>query len=191
MKKFVTLILFVTLFQFSFINAEEQKEIVFSTIIEDLTGDQIEDIAILKLNKKGDVELKIYISVKEDILMKVIDRSDLVWGDNFGGREPSLSVNSRGSLLIKSQNFGVGRSRWEETLTVAFRNFQFYVVGFTYSYFDTFDKNYNGNCDINLFTGKAFIDGKHVQTNFRTELLSLWTNTEKLMNTCITKDLNF
>jgi hypothetical protein len=30
----------------------------------------------------------------------------------------------------------IGRSRWEQTLTIAYRNDQFVVAGYTYSYYD-------------------------------------------------------
>jgi hypothetical protein len=48
-------------------------------------------------------------------------------------------------------------------LTLAYRNTDFVVAGFTYSYYDTLDPNVTGDCDLNVLTGKGVAnkpDGK-------------------------------
>ena len=82
-----------------------------------------------------------------------------VWGtaepDGMRGQEPELKALANGSIQITTHNDAIGRDRWSETLTIAYRNTDFVVAGFTYDYHDTLDEYNNGDCDLNILTGKG------------------------------------
>lgn len=81
--------------------------------------------------------------------------ADTVWSGAMAGTTPSLERNSAGSVLVKSENSAIGRNRWEQIITVAFRNDALRVVGFTYNWYDTLNLEDNGQCDVNYLSGKA------------------------------------
>lgn len=69
------------------------------------------------------------------------------------GMAPSLEQAPNGSLLLHSEQTGIGRYPWTQTLTLAFREGEFLVAGFSYS---TYDRalGHNFGCDLNLLTGR-------------------------------------
>lgn len=81
---------------------------------------------------------------------------DFAWIGGIG-QEPSLSVNASGSVLVTSQNESVGRNRWVQTLTIAYRSGAYRVAGYTYGYYDTLDLQATGSCDLNLLNAKGFV----------------------------------
>jgi hypothetical protein len=77
----------------------------------------------------------------------VAARTSALWID--AGSE--LATNSSGSLLVR-QGSDVGRGRWYRTITIAYRDGAYRLVGFTYYHFDTFNGR-TTSCDYNLLTG--------------------------------------
>ncbi len=80
---------------------------------------------------------------------------DIAYAGAMFGTQPELRVTKDGGLSVYSENTGVGRSKWEQTLTLAYRNGQYVVSGFTQSSWDGLDPNAGGSCDINFLTGKG------------------------------------
>ena len=80
----------------------------------------------------------------------------------MAGRATSIEALPNGSILITSHNDSIGRDRWEQKLTIAYRNFDFVVAGYTYSSYDTLDLDNTINCDFNVLTGKGKLDDKPV-----------------------------
>lgn len=70
------------------------------------------------------------------------------------GQEPELELAKNGSLKLISMNESIGRHRWRETLTIAWRHDVFVVAGYTYLWYDTLSLE-QGLCDVNLLTGQA------------------------------------
>lgn len=100
-----------------------------------------------------------------------------IWGDlTMAGRAPSITALPNGSILITSHNDAVGRDRWEQKLTVAYRNFDFVVAGYTYSSYDTLDPDNTSECDFNVLTGKGKSNGKPVATKGEIVLLANWSD---------------
>jgi hypothetical protein len=97
-----------------------------------------------------------------DALKLALAKKNFVWSGAMWGTLPSLSQNGKGSLIVKSENTGIGRNKWEQALTVAWRNNEFLVVGVTYHSFDGLDPKAGGSCDLNLVTGKGTRSGKPV-----------------------------
>ncbi len=68
------------------------------------------------------------------------------------GQTPWLEQAENGSLLLQSEQIGIGRSPWNQTLTIAFRDGAFVVAGLTYSTYDRIAAG-GANCDVNFLTG--------------------------------------
>jgi hypothetical protein len=79
------------------------------------------------------------------------------------GTKPRFEINARGSLQIVSGNDAVGRGRWNQVVTVAFRDGQFNVIGITCSQWDTLDPDFGHSCDLNLTTRKGVVNGEAVR----------------------------
>nr|CAA6824702.1 MAG: Unknown protein [uncultured Thiotrichaceae bacterium] len=98
----------------------------------------------------------------------------LAWSGTMWGQQPRLSLNDRGSLMIHTENTGVGRSAWNQKLTIAWRNNQFVVAGYTYDSYDRLDPDNVLNCDLNLLTGKGIKNGKAVTSPVTKVPLKEW-----------------
>lgn len=74
-------------------------------------------------------------------------KPNLVFAGDMGGQQPTLSIGSQGSLVVSSENIGIGRNRWEQKLTVVYRNKDFLIAGVTYDTRDTIDLKDVHHCD--------------------------------------------
>lgn len=100
-----------------------------------------------------------------------------IWGHlEMAGRVPSVTALPNGSILITSHNDAVGRDRWEQKLTVAYRNFDFIVAGYTYTSHDTLDPDNTSDCDFNVLTGKGMSNGRAVAVTGKLILLQDWND---------------
>ena len=106
---------------------------------------------------------------------ETVHAAGIVWRGGMYGQEPWMEANEHGSLKIYSENSAVGRNRWEQILTIAYRNGVFRVAGYTYSYYDTLDPDANGQCDVNLLTGKGVLNGKSFKTSLGALPVQDWT----------------
>ncbi len=75
------------------------------------------------------------------------------------GQAPWLEEAENGSLLLQSEQIGIGRSPWSQTLTIAFRDSAFVIAGFTYSTYDRLDAG-GFRCDVNMLTGDWEVFGE-------------------------------
>jgi len=108
-----------------------------------------------------------------------LHRPNIAWSSQ-GADLASLSLGPKDSLRVHSHNSGIGRTRWETTLTIVKREGQYLVGGFTHSWYDTITIGQDGNplsgtCDLNLFTGKGDRDGKPVKTAFKATAVAKWS----------------
>ncbi|MBL0371262.1 hypothetical protein JJB09_04400 [Rhizobium sp. KVB221] len=138
-----------------------------AAITGDWNKDGAEDLALLSRGQE-DMDLHFFLQDPERQYLKPAGVArGKVWGragpDTFFGQEPSLKALPNGSIQVTTRNDTIGRDRWSQTLTLAYRNTDFVVAGFTYSYYDTLDLNSSGDCDLNVLTGKGIAskpDGK-------------------------------
>ena len=145
------------------------------------------DRAVLAL---GDNDADLYIFRHDDsqdtiagaVKLAMVKKS-AVWSGAMWGTLPSLEVNAKGSLVVKSANIAIGRSRWEEAMTVVKRGDDYVVIGLTYSSHDTIDLKIGGNCDLNFATGKGARNGKPVSVEARPIKLADW-NADDLPKAC-------
>lgn len=78
-----------------------------------------------------------------------------VWRGGIG-QQPALRHTPSGSIQVIAGNAAIGRYRWEETRTLAWREGQLQLAGYTYRWHDTLDPDAFGHCDLNLLTGRGF-----------------------------------
>jgi hypothetical protein len=162
-------------------------ERVLSAVTLSLQESGSTDRAVLVDNQDAGADLYVYFAVddaKPDAPIKpALVKKNAAWSGIMWGTRPSLQVSDKGSLLIKSANYGIGRSRWDQTLTVVYRNKELVVAGLTYLSFDTLDPKVGGSCDLNFLTGKGLRDSKPVETKFPVTKLADWSD-EKLPREC-------
>ena len=77
----------------------------------------------------------------------------LVWAGQMAGQGPFLDVAPNGSLRVHAQQTAIGRHAWEETLTLAERDGQILVAGYTLTSWDRITA-FSGRCDWNLLSGR-------------------------------------
>lgn len=130
---------------------------VLSVVTADWNGDGRKDRALLVGNPEAaTASLYIYLGTREGFdAVEFIPA--FVWSGSMWGQQPGLTVSESGSLLVHSLNIGMGRNRWEQTLTIAYRDARFVVAGFTFQYHDSLDPEDHGFCDLNLLTGRGVV----------------------------------
>jgi len=146
------------------------------------------DRAVLVENDDSAADLYVYRSLEpaRDLAAPVkpaFVKKNAAWSGAMWGTRPSLETNAKGSLLIKSENAGVGRDRWSQTLTVVYRNKEFTVAGLTHESYDTLDPNNAHSCDLNFLTGRGKHDGKPAEFKRPAPKLVEWSD-EKLPKEC-------
>ncbi|OJG00236.1 hypothetical protein [Pararhizobium antarcticum] len=131
----------------------------------DWDGDGDTDLAMLVRPgpQDGTEKNAIYILLSDPLLgsmqVQTLAR-DKVEGDFIHvGNDAVISALPNGSILVTTRNGAEGQRHYEQKLTLAYRNFQFVVAGYTFTRSDdngveTFDA-----CDLNVLTGKGKRDG--------------------------------
>jgi hypothetical protein len=164
-----------------------KAEQVISSVTYDFASDGASDRALLV---EGDnaADLYIYQSVDDPVshqstLKLVFYKKEAAYSGGVFGQLPSLEVNGRGSLKIKSENISIGRNRWTEVLTIGYRSNQFMVLGVTYTAYDTLDPNAFSDCDLNLASGKGVRKGKPFAAGLQPVPLANWSE-DQLPKAC-------
>jgi hypothetical protein len=162
-------------------------ERVISSVTLSFSDDGSTDRAVLVDNFDSGADLYIFRGVedaKADAPMKPdLLKKQAAWNGSMWGSRPTLDANAKGSLVMKSQNDAIGRSRWSEALTIVYRNHEFLIAGLTYESHDTLEPKAGGACDINFLNGKGTRNGKSVETKFSAVRLQDWSD-EKLPKEC-------
>lgn len=138
------------------------------------------DRAVLVENLEDGADLYIYLGVdsartdapKRPALVK----KNAAWSGSMWGTRPSLAVSDKGSLLIRSANEAVGRGRWSQTLTIAYRGGHFVVAGIRRQESDTLNPKAGGSCDLNLLTGAGLRNRLPADTKFPAMKLAEWSD---------------
>ncbi|WP_077961553.1 hypothetical protein [Ensifer adhaerens] len=153
---------------------------IVSAAIGDWNKDGSQDLALIVRPTEGsddDNGVYLYLAGDDGALTLKSSITNKVWGQfELAGQSPSIAALPSGSLLITSHNDAVGRDRWEQKLTVAYRNFEFVVAGYTYSSYDTLDPDNTSQCDLNVLTGKGKSNDKPVATKGELVLLKDWSD---------------
>ncbi|WP_424943734.1 hypothetical protein [Aliiroseovarius crassostreae] len=117
----------------------------------DFTGDGVTDSAEIIETVQGEGTLHLTLSNAP-----AVTKSNLVWIGGIG-QKPWLERTPQGSLQVFSQNSAIGRNRWEQVLTLAFRDGAMRVAGYTFRWYDTLNLDDIGTCDLNLLSGRGEI----------------------------------
>jgi hypothetical protein len=164
-------------------------ENVIATLTFDFNGDGAAD-RLLLVEGDNAADLYIYQSVDDParstpVLKLVFYKKDIAYSGGVFGQLPSLQLNERGGAFkIKSENVSIGRNRWTQVLTIAYRAGQFMVIGVTYTAYDTLDPNSFSDCDLNLANGKAMRKGKAFPLTLKPVPLADWSD-EQLPRACL------
>lgn len=136
----------------------------------DLDGDGRLDRAVLT-EDADDVTLTVTLASRDVPVVKPA----LGWMGGMAGQEPALSVRA-GSLVVEFQNESIGRNRWQQQLTIAWRNGGFVVAGYTFTSRDTLDPDQGGTCDINFLDRRGVRNGRPVAISVGAVPLLSWTD---------------
>ncbi len=167
------------------------KQNVIDVLNIDLNDDGRSDRVIMFETGEGRAAVEFYIRETENnTLVYSTTLDEPIWSGVMYGTIPSLDQNDAGSVLVKSQNIAIGRNRWEQVITVAYRNGALRIIGFTYSWHDTLSLNDSGKCDINYLSQKASLKlANNVEEWFEVEEsaqpVESWT-TYPIENICFT-----
>ncbi|MDQ2104338.1 hypothetical protein [Azospirillum isscasi] len=149
---------------------------VIAEITADLDGDGVPDRAVLA-DADSEVGLAVYLSVGGRLPAEpTVYNPAIGWSGGIAGQTPALTVNARGALVAVFENASVGRNRWSQRLTIAFRKGELVVAGYTYAARDTLDPKGGGNCDINFLSGKGTRNGKTVTVSSGPVPLAAWSD---------------
>lgn len=166
----------------SFADTAEKHRIdpanVLSVITNDWNDDGGMDRAVLVLPDNEDDDAGLYLYLSDDASpppQLSIFKPNLVWTGVMWGTIPRLALGKSGSLEVHSMNAAIGRNRWSQKLTLAYRNKAFVVAGYTYESYDTLQPNYAFSCDINLLTGKGLKNEKPVKVSQPVVKLADWS----------------
>lgn len=115
-----------------------------------------QELAVLLRNADPDAEtadLVILAGAPDDRQgQPIMTVRNLVYAGRMGGQVPWLEVSDKGSLLVQAEQSGIGRSPWQETLTVAERGGTIRAAGYTLRRWDRLTAG-TAVCDWNLLNG--------------------------------------
>ncbi|HVK92713.1 MAG TPA: hypothetical protein VM468_15160 [Mycoplana sp.] len=145
----------------------------------DWNKDGSQDLAVIaRPAEGGDEDNGVYIYLAdpgESRLKLKVAAPNKLWGSLvMFGQEPGVSAMPNGSIRLTSQNSAVGRDRWSQSLTLAWRGAQFVVAGYSYSSHDTLDPGNSTECDLNVLTGKGTANGKAVTAKGAQIAFEVW-----------------
>ena len=121
----------------------------------DLNGDGAPDKARLVAHD-DDVDLEIFLAAGGKLPeTPTVTVAQLGWMGAMAGQEPTIAIDKRGSLIVTFRNDSIGRDRWNEQYTIAWRQGALMVAGYDYQYRDTLDLKHIGVCSVNFLAGKG------------------------------------
>ena len=159
--------------------ADFPAERVIAMASGDWDKDGTADLAVIAApdeDSGDDNGIYVYLAKPEEgRLTLALAAPNSVWGPlSLSGQEPELAGLANGSFTLTTKNDSVGRDRWRQSLTIAYRNFDFIVAGYTYAGYDTLDPNAISECDLNVLTGKGKSNGRPVAGKAQFVLLKDW-----------------
>lgn len=145
---------------------------VLDAAVGDWNKDGREDLALLAVTPGDDMQVGLYVYLREEatngsLLTLVLAVPDKIWGGRGGdtaafGQEPSIKALANGSIAITTQNSAIGRNRWEHTISLAHRDGRFLVAGLTFNSYDTLQEEEPLSCDLNLLTGRGVVNERKI-----------------------------
>ena len=132
------------------ISTAAHAQTMLGTVTSDLDQNGTAEVFTLIDSGQGYATLEI-----ENTAKGLLKSHDIAWVGGMDGQIPYLALAPNGSVQVISINDSVGRDRWQLTLTIAYRDNDYRVAGYTYEWNDTLDLASNGICDVNILAGKG------------------------------------
>ncbi len=133
--------------------AQAESRIV-SVLSGDWNANQSADAAILFLRDEGMADLVLYEGNEMTGLEPVLRLDGVIWAGPMAGQTPRLEARSATSFAIRSTQTAIGRTPWDQHITVAWRDGMWKVAGYDYTFHDRIDLDHYGTCSVNLLTGR-------------------------------------
>lgn len=153
-------------------------DVIIDVALGDVDGNGSKDLVTLTLPDRSaanEVGIAVYLRTASlPALRKAIALPARFWGTSSAGQQPEVAILQNRSITVHTQNTGFGRSHWERTYTLSWRQGELIVAGFTYAFYDTLDHDQFGRCDLNLLTGRGVRNEKAIVTGGRRVLLADW-----------------
>ncbi len=163
-------------------DARRSPNDVVSAVTLDMNEDGRFDRAVL-VEDEDTVTLFVYLSSRESDDRRerrlAIVKPAIAWNGGMWGQQPTLEVNARGSLVVRSANESIGRDQWSQALTIVYKGGQFLVAGLTFNRRDSLDPEAASTCDLNYLAGQGNRNGKPIRLSGRTPLLADWSDEER------------
>lgn len=185
MKSWIAALLFSTTLPALGVAADFPADRIIAMTSGDWNKDGTPDLAVVATpgdDSGDDNGLYVYVAKpEENRLTLALSLPNTVWGNlTMYGQEPELAALANGSFTLTTKNDSIGRDRWRQSLTIAYRNFDFIVAGYTFSSYDTIAEdgaeNSTRDCDLNVLTGKGKSGGRAVSGQPQFVLLKDWKN---------------
>ncbi|MDO9415908.1 hypothetical protein [Pararhizobium sp.] len=93
----------------------------------------------------------------------------------YVGTDPVIEALPNGSILVTSQNNAVDQRHYTQKLTIAYRNFEFIVAGYTYAVRDAGPAD-DMECDLNVLTGKGELNGGPIKVAPQMVTIADWSD---------------
>ncbi len=168
-------------------NSQPQLDKVVASLNIDLDGDQYVDTALLATpEKQAQEDLDLWIKLSSDNKYYKVEGLVINMNGGMAGQGTELKTNAAGSLQVYSYNEAIGRSRWEETTTFAYRGGKVVLAGYTHNVRDTLDLSYL-QCDINLLTRRGVVQSDRGDGTFQLNPESILPLEEVNQNSVITQ----
>lgn len=142
-------------------------ERVLAVVTLDLTGDGGMDRALLlqpdEQSEATDAELLIVFADPVPPAVPPLQRFNaegLAWIGGLWGTQPELEVINGNSLVVVSQNEAIGRNRFRQRITLAYRDGKLVVVAYEHMTRDTLDPDAVTQCAVDFLGGAGTRDGK-------------------------------
>lgn len=148
---------------------------VIASLDGEWNGDGRKDHAALLVSEEG-ADLALYLSGSRNGGVPTVIARDIVWhGGDLMGQGAGLEESKGGGIVVTSQNTAIGRNRWNERLTLAYRQGAMRVAGYSRTAYDSLDLSWKQNCDINYLTGRGLLNEQPIQVKAGAPLVQDWS----------------
>ncbi|KEP69642.1 hypothetical protein DL1_02955 [Thioclava dalianensis] len=128
----------------------------------DWNGDGVADAVTLQQDDDYSADLTVYLGDPVYGLKPAVSVKSAMFSGQGGGQTPTIKALSKSAFALHQEQIGFGRTPWEATFSVAWRDGHFVVSGYSYQYYDRIDPDHQGSCDVNLLAGnyEITLDGQ-------------------------------
>lgn len=139
---------------------DAEGRIIHVEVFDDFDADGVEDRAYLSQSPEGGwLDLTIEASTAGRF-----DYDGVLYWPPQAVLSQSLTLAGNGSFVLHS-GWPAAREKWDQALTIAYRDGDFRRAGLTYTWRDALDLANSGECDVNFLTGRGVRNGVEFTTS--------------------------